>query len=215
MNNLDTIIIADSYQDRVEELFLLTKWFAPEVAIFNGTWVSDKAALTREVESKANQVLWQWGKIMLITNCIMWVQEWVIRAIRWKEADHNNGARKILFTCKGRAEVKRWLDQRGVSRIGIRHVVWDGEDVRHHQDEMRRILRSTSPATQRLKPWETLQKVWAQNIIVPEDNDDQFSRNLKRFPGTNSIIGYTMIQGKRYLVAEKEGQQMVYTQLAY
>ena len=215
MNNLDTIIIADSYQDRVEELFLLTKWFAPEVAIFNGTWVSDKASLTREVESKAQKVLWEGGKLMLITNCIMWVQEWVIRAIRWQEAEHNNGARKILFTCKWRAEVKRWLDQRWISRIGIRHVVWNGEDVRHHQDEMRRILRSTSPSTQRLKPWEALQKMWSGNVIAPESTDEQFWESLKRFPGTNSIIGYTMIQGKRYLVVEREWQQMVYTQLAY
>ncbi len=117
------------------------------------------------------------------------------------------------MTCKSGAQVNRGLKRRGVSRVGLRHVHWDGEDPREHQDIMRRILRSTIPDELHMKqPWEILQDT--NRIIPPEKCDGSFQNMISMFPLPDTeFLGYIIIEKKKYLVARKNGHPRIYTQL--
>lgn len=212
---LHTIFIADSFPERLDEVTRLVSGFAPHVYAFDGAEDATRLDILHRIRGEVNTLLSAGKNMMLITNCVMGVQAGVFRIVRGYEAKYNIGARKILLSCKWGAAVNRGFKQRWQSKVGIRHVVWDGEDVRRHQDDLRRVLRSDIPLKTRLKPWETLKTMGVKEVIYPHDSDNMYQKYKASFPGEENIVWYTVIHWKRYLIWEYQWGHYVYTQLHY
>ncbi len=138
MGKLDTIFVVDSFKDgtgefnRAKEIAALVADKAGEVRIVEMD-LGNKEEITHGFQTALRGLLADGKGVMVCFNCPSAVSGGILAATRSTEVETGNITRKILISCHGTHYVNRGFKRRGVSRDGVRHIVYDHDRARHQE----------------------------------------------------------------------------------
>ena len=124
MAYLDRVIVVDNHEPRATAVsHLVSKHAATvEVLLDSDNGPSNASSKLRE---RINQCLADGENVMVVFCCMTGVRGGIVNILREAERIHEKGTRRFLVDCNPPSKVNRGFKQRGVSRKGIKHVVYD------------------------------------------------------------------------------------------